>query len=108
MSHAKPAGPLTAAFSSSTDGECFAQPADLGRGEAAPRIKEVQLGEQALPGAQILAPGASWEGTISARGALVAGSWVRVVFGPLVSVGEPPAKLEDNVVWISDVAYRLR
>ena len=41
--------------------------------------------EPSLP--KILEPGASWKGTISAPGSLVARSWVRVVFGTLVAVG---------------------
>ncbi len=56
----------------------------------------------------ILEPDASWRGTISAPGALSAGSWVRVVFGTLVSVGNPPEELGENVVWITDSAHRLR
>jgi hypothetical protein len=56
----------------------------------------------------ILEPGDSWAGTISAPGALVADSWVRVVFGALISVGTPPDDLADYVVWITDKAYRLR
>jgi hypothetical protein len=56
----------------------------------------------------ILEPGESWQGTISASGALVAGSWVRVVFGTLVAVGRPPDELGERVVWITDHAYRLR
>ena len=55
----------------------------------------------------ILEPGASWEGEISARGALVAGSWARVVFGTLVAVGKPPEELDEMVVWITDNAYQL-
>jgi hypothetical protein len=56
---------------------------------------------------RILEPGASWTGTISAPGALVANSWVRVMFGALVSVGPPPEDFEDPVVWITDGTYRL-
>jgi hypothetical protein len=56
----------------------------------------------------ILEPNASWEGTISARGALVADSWARVVFGTLIAVGKPPEGLEEMFVWITDNAYRLR
>lgn len=56
----------------------------------------------------ILEPGASWRGTISAPGALAAGSWVRVVFGALVSVGNPPEEFGESVVWITDKAYQLR
>jgi hypothetical protein len=56
----------------------------------------------------ILEPGQSWSGTISAPGALVADSWVRVVFGALISVGTPPDDLPEYVVWITDEAHRLR
>jgi hypothetical protein len=44
---------------------------------------------------------------MSASGALVAGSWARVVFGTLVAVGNPPEGLAETVVWITDCAYRL-
>jgi hypothetical protein len=56
----------------------------------------------------VLEPGASWRGTISAPGSLVAGSWVRVVFGALVAVGATGDELDESVVWITDHAYRLR
>ena len=57
---------------------------------------------------RILEPNASWDGDMSANGALVADSWVRVVFGTLVAVGKPPDELGDVVVWITDHTYRLR
>jgi hypothetical protein len=56
----------------------------------------------------ILEPKASWDGTISAPGALVADSWARVVFGTLIAVGKPPEGLEEVFVWITDNAYRLQ
>ena len=56
---------------------------------------------------KILEPGASWEGELSARGALVAGAWARVVFGTLVAVGKPPDELDESVIWITDHAYEL-
>ena len=56
---------------------------------------------------KVLEPGASWKGEISARGALVAGSWVRVVFGTLIAVGKPPPQVGDVVVWITDHTYEL-
>jgi hypothetical protein len=56
----------------------------------------------------ILEPGDSWNGTISAPGALVADSWVRVVFGALVSVGTPPEDVAEYVIWITDHAHHLR
>ena len=56
---------------------------------------------------KILEPGGSWEGELSARGALVAGAWARVVFGTLVAVGKPPDELDETVIWITDQAYEL-
>jgi hypothetical protein len=56
----------------------------------------------------VLEPGASWEGEISARGALVAGGWARVVFGTLVAVGKPPEALDETVIWITDNEYQLK
>jgi len=56
----------------------------------------------------LLEPGASWEGTMSASGALVARSWARVVFGTFVAAGKPPDELPERIVWITDHAYRLR
>jgi hypothetical protein len=71
-----------------------------------PAVRKAVSFEPALP--PLLQPGESWSGTISAPGALVADSWVRVVFGPLVSVGEAPDGLEEGVVWITDHAHHLR
>jgi hypothetical protein len=56
----------------------------------------------------VLEPGKSWTGTISARGALVAGSWVRFVFGTFDAIGRTPDAFTDHMVWITDHAYRLR
>jgi len=55
-----------------------------------------------------LGPNTSWEGTISAPGPLVAGSWARVVFGTLKAVGKPPKGFGDRFAWITDNAYQLR
>ncbi len=52
--------------------------------------------------------GASWRGTISAPGTLASGRWVRVVFGPLVAVGDPPDGMPSQFTWITDHAHRLR
>jgi hypothetical protein len=72
-----------------------------------PAIRSASRYEPALP--MVLEPGASWRGTISAPGALVAGSWVRVVFGSLISVARPPPEgLDEQVVWITDHAHPLR
>jgi hypothetical protein len=57
---------------------------------------------------RILEPGASWHGTISAPGPLLAGSYARVVFGTLVAVGKPPEDMSDVVVWITDHRYQLK
>jgi hypothetical protein len=57
--------------------------------------------------AKTLEPGASWEGVVSARGSLVAGSFVRVVFGTLIALGKPPEGYGETLVWITDSAYRL-
>jgi hypothetical protein len=55
-----------------------------------------------------LDPHATWSGTISARGALVADSWVRVVFGAFSPIGRAPDSFPDHMIWITDHAYRLR
>jgi hypothetical protein len=57
--------------------------------------------------ASTLEPGASWKGDMSARGSLVAGSFVRVVFGTLIALGKPPEGYSDTLVWITDSAYKL-
>ena len=71
-----------------------------------PAVRPATSYDPELPA--ILEPGASWEGTISAPGALVADSWVRVVFGTLVAIGPPPEGLGEQIVWITDGTYRLR
>jgi hypothetical protein len=55
----------------------------------------------------VLQPGVEWRGTISAPGKLPGGAYVRVVFGPFVSLSEPPEGLQSPVVWITDHAHRL-
>jgi hypothetical protein len=54
-----------------------------------------------------LGPGQTWRATLSAPGSLVDGSFVRVSFGTLVALGDPPPEMQPNVVWITDRAYRL-
>jgi hypothetical protein len=66
-----------------------------------PLIRPASRYEPDLP--PILEPGDTWSGTIWAPGALAAGSWVRVVFGNLVSVVDR----EEQVSWISDQTHRL-
>jgi hypothetical protein len=76
------------------------------QGGTLPAVRAATRYEPELP--SILAPRESWDGTISAPGALVADSWARVVFGTLIAVGKPPEGLEEVFVWITDNAYRLR
>ena len=57
---------------------------------------------------EVLEPRASWRGTMSAPGALVARSWARVVFGTLLAVGATGDELDERVVWITDHAYQLQ
>jgi hypothetical protein len=78
---------------------------DLNADGKLPAVRPATRYEPRLP--RVLEPGASWTGTISAPGALVAGSWVRVAFGALTSVGQPPDPLAERVAWITDRAYRL-
>lgn len=54
-----------------------------------------------------LEPDGSWEGVMSARGSLVAGSYARVVFGTLIALGKPPEGYAETLVWITDSAYEL-
>jgi hypothetical protein len=71
-----------------------------------PAVRAATRYDPKLP--KVLEPKAAWTGRISAPGALVAGSWVRVVFGTLIAVGKPPEGMEEVFVWITDNAYRLR
>ena len=71
-----------------------------------PGIRDARTVRPALPA--LLQPGDSWEGSVSAPGALAAGRWLRVVFGPLVAVGDPPQGLPQPLAWISDNAYLLQ
>jgi hypothetical protein len=79
---------------------------DRNRSATLPAVRAATSYAPELP--SVLEPGASWEGAISARGALVAGSWARVVFGTLVAVGKPPEGLEEMLIWITDNTYKLQ
>jgi hypothetical protein len=70
-----------------------------------PRIRLAETFRPELP--LVLEPGATWSGAMEARGALAAGRWVRVVFGALVPVGEPPEGFPPQLVWITDHAFKL-
>lgn len=78
---------------------------DRNRNGTLPAVRAATGYAPSLPG--VLEPGASWTGEISARGSLVAGSWVRVVFGTLVAVGKPPEGLGETLIWITDESYEL-
>lgn len=79
---------------------------DRNQSNTLPAVRAANRFAPELP--KILEPKAAWEGTISAPGALVAGSWARVVFGTLIAVGKPPEGLEEVFVWITDNAYELK
>ncbi len=70
-----------------------------------PAIRAATSIEPALP--DVLGAHATWRGTLSAPGALAAGLYARVSFGPFVSVGTPPPGVDGAVIWITDHAYRL-
>ena len=53
-----------------------------------PGLRTAQEFDPTLPAR--LGPGSSWRGTSRRRGSLAAGRYVRVVFGPLIAVGDPP------------------
>lgn len=59
------------------------------------------------PPPDVLAPDATWRATLSASGSLADGSYVRVVFGPLRAVGDPPEGIEPVVLWITDRSHQL-
>jgi hypothetical protein len=73
---------------------------------ALPAVRAATRYAPELP--RVLEPGASWTGTISAPGPLVAHSWARVVFGTLIAIGKPPEGFQDVFVWITDHAYQLQ
>jgi hypothetical protein len=70
-----------------------------------PAIRAATSYRPALP--NVLGPGTTWKGTISAPGALAGGLWVRLSFGPFVSVSTPPAGATSPVVWFTDHAHHL-
>jgi hypothetical protein len=79
---------------------------DRNRSRTLPAVRAATDYVPELP--PLLEPGSSWDGEISARGALVADSFARVVFGTLIAVGKPPEELEDTLIWITDQSYQLK
>jgi len=55
----------------------------------------------------VLAPGATWRATLAGPGSLADGSYVRVSFGPLRAIGEPPQGMQPVVFWITDRSHKL-
>lgn len=88
-------------FSSSSQSELDQR----NRNGTLPAVREAARFEPSLP--KVLEAGDTWEGTMSAPGALVAGSWVRVVFGALVVIGKPPPGAPTEIVWITDNTHQL-
>lgn len=77
----------------------------LNKDGALPSLRLAQELDPPLP--SVLAPGKTWSGTMSARGALPRGRWVRVVFGVFVAASKPPPELQPSISWITDGAYEL-
>ena len=75
-----------------------------------PVLREAMTFEPALP--KSLGPSVTWSGTLSSRGALPSGAWVRLVFGVFTPEGPMPAGLAPAgnavVTWITDHAHRLQ
>jgi hypothetical protein len=70
-----------------------------------PALRAATTYVPALP--QRIEPGQTWQGTMSAPGALAGGLWVRLSFGPFGSAGDPPDGAQTPVVWYTDHAYHL-
>lgn len=75
-------------------------------GGSLPAVRAALEYDPPLPDA--LEPQRTWTGTMSAPGALAAGSWVRIVFGPFDAVGRAPDRFKNAIVWITDNAYPLK
>jgi hypothetical protein len=79
---------------------------DRNREQTLPAVRAATQFVPELP--PLLEPGTSWNGTIAARGSLVAHAFVRVVFGTLIAVGKPPEHMASELVWITDHSYELK
>ncbi len=81
---------------------------ELEEANRAGRLPQVRLAATMKPPPpDVLAPGATWRATLSGPGSLADGSYVRVSFGPLRAVGEPPPGMQPVVVWITDRSHKL-
>ena len=70
-----------------------------------PPVRPALTYDPPLP--DVLEPDKTWGGTMSAPGALAAGSWVRIVFGAFEAIGRAPDAFNGTLVWITDHAYHL-
>ena len=77
---------------------------DANREGRLPPVRRATRIEPAPP--QVLRPGSTWSATLSAPGSLPDGSWVRVVFGAFLGMGDVPVEFR-RVVWFTDHAHRL-
>ncbi len=81
---------------------------ELERRNRSNELPAIRAATSFLPGLpDVLEPGQTWEGTISAPGALAGGLWVRLSFGPFVSTETMPEGVTSPVVWFTDHAYHL-
>ncbi len=78
----------------------------LNQANELPPVRQAERFDPPLPG--VLTPGATWRGTMAARGSLPGGIWTRVVFGAFVTIDKPPPGLQERVIWITDHAHRLK
>ena len=81
---------------------------ELERASSEGRLPAVRLAAAIEPPPpDLLAPGVTWRATLSAPGSLADGSWVRVAFGPLRVIGDPPEGMHAVVFWITDRSHQL-
>lgn len=59
------------------------------------------------PPPDVLAAGAEWRTTLSGPGSLADRAYLRVAFGWLRAVGDPPSGMQRDVFWITDRSHRL-
>jgi hypothetical protein len=82
--------------------------AELEEASRTGRLPPVRLAATMTPPPpDVLAPGATWRTTLAGPGSLADGSYVRVSFGPLRAIGEPPNGMQPIVFWITDRSHKL-
>jgi len=75
------------------------------RNKDMPALRAATSYTPALPA--VIKAGTTWSGVISAPGALAAGLWVRLSFGPFRAVGDPPNGVSSDFQWFTDHAHQL-